>query len=98
METTEHEATTGIGQPEPEMQGEEHIYVATQWQLMWGKFRRHKLALASIVVIFLFYLVALFCEFVAPYSPETFSTGKMAMPPQRIHFYDAQGRFTLRPF
>ncbi|MCJ7824952.1 MAG: hypothetical protein MUP44_08645, partial [Anaerolineales bacterium] len=30
---------------------EERIYVASQWQLMWWKFRRHKMAMVSIVLL-----------------------------------------------
>ena len=47
---------------EPE---EDKSLVATQWQLMWWKFRRHKLAVASGVVIILLYGMALFCEFLS---------------------------------
>lgn len=46
----------------------------------------------------LFYLVAVFCEFVAPYSPNTRWTGYINTPPQTIRFFDADGRFHLRPF
>ena len=48
---------------------EQKIYVASQRQLMWWRFRKHKLALISTVVLIAFYLVALFCEFLAPYDP-----------------------------
>lgn len=39
--------------------------VAGQWKLIWRRFRRHRLALAAGVVIFLIYLVALFAEVLA---------------------------------
>ena len=48
----------------------EQIYVAPQWKLMYWKFRKHRMAVASVFVLAIFYLVALFCEFVAPYDPE----------------------------
>ena len=31
--------------------GRSSIYVATQWQLMWWRFRKHKLAVISTVVV-----------------------------------------------
>jgi peptide/nickel transport system permease protein len=70
---------------------EEKIAVATPGQMMWWKFRKHKLAVASGVFLILLYLIAIFCEFVAPYVPEdTFIRYKLA-PPTRIHLRDSQG-------
>jgi len=40
---------------------EERISVATQWQLMWWRFKKHKLAMASSVIVILFYLVVCSC-------------------------------------
>ena len=54
---------------------------ATPRRLMWWKFRAHRLALASAIVILLLYLMTLFCGFVAPYDPE-FKTGNPLAPPQ----------------
>ena len=52
----------------------EQIYVAPQWKLMYWKFRKHRMAVASVFVLAIFYLVAIFCEFFAPYDPEAFAT------------------------
>ena len=76
---------------------EEQIYVAPQWKLMWWRFRKHKVAVASTVVIVLFYLVGIFCEFLAPYDPFDYSIVYTYAPPQTIHFVDGSG-FHLRPF
>ncbi|MBL7200965.1 MAG: ABC transporter permease [Anaerolineae bacterium] len=76
---------------------DERIFVATQWQLMWWKFRKHKMAMASGVVIILFYLVAIFAELVGPYDPEQFFPQYKLAPPTKIHIRDAQGNFH-RPF
>ncbi|MGH2557680.1 MAG: ABC transporter permease [Thermomicrobiales bacterium] len=67
---------------------EQRIYVATQRQLIWRKFRKHKLALASLVFITLIYLVALFAEPLAPFAPDTYSANYTYAPPQRIHILD----------
>jgi peptide/nickel transport system permease protein len=71
----------------------ERVQVAPQWKLMWWKFRRHKLALVSAVVLIVLYLCAIFCEFVAPYNPEAISTRFTLAPPTRIHVFDQAGRF-----
>ncbi len=83
--------------PIEEKPGEEKIYVAPPWLLMWWKFRKHKMALMSGLLIIFLYIVALFCEFFAPYNPEDkFIQYKLA-PPTGIHIRDAQGNFHL-PF
>lgn len=71
----------------------EQIYVAPQWKLMWWKFRKHRMAVVSGGVLIVLYLAAIFCEFVAPYDPESFSTRYTLAPPSRIHFFDTEGNF-----
>jgi len=61
-------------------------YVASQWKLMWWKFRRHKLAMAGAVVVILLYLSAAFAEFLAPID-KVVSTHTYA-PPQRLHVFN----------
>jgi peptide/nickel transport system permease protein len=71
---------------------EERISVATQWQLMWWRFRRHRVAMVATVVVALFYLVVLLADFLA-YAPPTASEAQRSLlPPQGIHWFD-QGRF-----
>ena len=76
---------------------EDDLSVATQWQLIRWKFMRHKVAVISLVVIIIFYLFAIFAEFLAPYDPAHHDTDYMFMPPQRLRFFD-DGKFQLRPF
>jgi len=88
----------GSAAPVPGEQDVEKVYVASQWQLMWWRFREHKLAVISTVIVILFYLVALFCEFFATADPEAVSAAYKNVPPQWPRFVDAAGRFRLRPF
>jgi peptide/nickel transport system permease protein len=76
---------------------DERVFVATQWQLMWWKFRRHKMAVVSAVVVILLYSVAIFCEAVAPYDPGEYFLKYKQAPPSKIHIRDGEGRFHL-PF
>lgn len=76
---------------------EEKIYVASQWKLMWWRFRRNKLAIAGGIVLIIFYIIAAFCEFFAPNDPYKYDVRYVLAPPQRIHFVDEAG-FHLRPF
>ena len=66
---------------------------ASQWRLMWWAFRRHKLAMIGGIIVLLFYLTALFCEFLAPFSPNSTSSRDVFHPPQmlRIFYTDAEG-------
>lgn len=66
----------------------DRISVATQWQLMWWRFRKHRLAMIAGVVVALFYLIVLFAEFFA-YSDATISDEtRSLLPPQPIHWLD----------
>jgi peptide/nickel transport system permease protein len=76
---------------------DEKIYVASYWKLMWWRFLKHRMAVVSAIIVILLYGVAAFCEFVAPYDPETpFVQYKLA-PPTRIHIFDSEGNLR-RPF
>ena len=48
----------------------EEIYVASQWRLMWIKFKRHRLAMIGLVMVALLYFTAAFNGFLAPYTAE----------------------------
>jgi len=76
---------------------EEKLYLAPYWKLMWWRFRKHKMALVSAAVLILLYLIAAFCEFVAPYDPDQYFIKYKLAPPTRIHIRDAEGHFHL-PF
>jgi peptide/nickel transport system permease protein len=79
-------------------QEEERLFAASQWQLIWWKFRKHRLAMIGGPVIIFLYLMAVFCEFLSPYTPLTRFTGYLDAPPQRIRFYDPATGFRFRPF
>lgn len=70
---------------------EEKVAVATQLQLTWWRFRRHKLALWSGVVILLFYLGAIFADFLAYADPYDTDARRSFIPPQAIHWFDETG-------
>lgn len=72
---------------------EEEIFVASQWQLVWWGFRKHKVALASVFVVMAFYLTAVLCEFLAPYGLHHRFNDYIYTPPQRIRFFH-QGKWS----
>ncbi len=76
---------------------DDSYYMASQWQLMWRKFRRHRLAIGSLVVIIVLYSMALFSEFYAINDPYKRHVKYAKAPPQAIYFMDEEGNFQL-PF
>jgi peptide/nickel transport system permease protein len=72
------------------------IHLASQKQLMWWKFKQHRLALASGIFLLTIYLMTLVVEFLAPYGLHTRNVDYIHSPPQRVHFFD-QGQF-VGPF
>lgn len=71
-------------------------YYASQWQLMFGKFRKHKLAMVSTVVLIIFYLTAIFGNFIAPQGTEQFDGEYVNCGPTPIHLFH-EGKF-VGPF
>ncbi len=70
----------------------ERFAQATQLQLTWWRFRRHKLALISLAIIVLFYLIVVFADFLAVNDPHATDARRSYMPPQGIHLFD-EGKF-----
>jgi peptide/nickel transport system permease protein len=70
---------------------EDKVFVASQWQLMKWRFQKHKMAIAGGIVLIVFYLLAIFSEFFAPYDPLHYDPKQIFMPPQAIHFVDENG-------
>ncbi len=66
---------------------QERFYLASQWQLMWWKFRRHRIAFASGVVLLLLYFSILISEFLAPYGLRDRHPNHIYAPPQEIHLF-----------
>ena len=75
---------------------QERYYMATQWQLIWWKLKRHRLAMISGAVLALMYFSVIISEFLAPYALTTRNTDFIYAPPQTINFFhdgEFQGPF-----
>ncbi|ASY72329.1 Dipeptide transport system permease protein DppC (plasmid) [Sinorhizobium fredii CCBAU 83666] len=72
-----------------EVMTEEQVRVnqASQLRLMWWKFKRHKVALASGIFLAALYGMIVICEFLAPYNLHTRNMDFIYAPPQRVHFF-----------
>jgi peptide/nickel transport system permease protein len=61
---------------------------ATQLQLTWWRFRRHRLAVVSLFVVALFYVVVIFADFLAVADPHATDARRSFIPPQGITLFD----------
>jgi peptide/nickel transport system permease protein len=86
-----------IAEPRPRRgelsEAEERYYMASQLQLMWRKFRRHRLAVVSSVLLVALYIVAFTAEFWTPYESRRLNQEALSAPPTPIHFFDDNGKF-----
>lgn len=67
------------------------LYTASQRQLIWRRFRRHRLAQAALIMLALLYVIAALAEFLAPYETSHDFKGLIYAPPVKIHFFDEDG-------
>jgi peptide/nickel transport system permease protein len=75
---------------------QERFYLASQWKLMWWKFKRHRVAVASGIILLVMYGSTLVTEVLAPYNLHTRNTDFIYASPQSVHLFH-DGHF-LGPF
>lgn len=75
---------------------DDKYYYASQWSLMLRKFRKHKLAMASTILLLFFYFVAIFGNFIAPQGTEQYNGKYVNCGPTQLHLFH-EGRF-VGPF
>ena len=81
-------------------QASARLAVASQWQLVWWAFRRHRLAMAGLVVTVIMYIVAVIPGFFAVNDPSQQNARAAFYPPQALHVIDTgeDGSWSLRPY
>lgn len=77
---------------------EDAYYIAPPLVLTWRRFRKHKLALISLVILLCLYAVVLAPEFFAPHSPTERYVDFTVAPPQPLRLIDSTGQFHFPPF
>lgn len=63
----------------------EELEEASQGRLMLHKFKKHRVAVVSVVLLIVMYVVAIGAEFVAPY-PKEYRSKFAYVPPVKVHF------------
>jgi len=87
---------SGLNEPGP-LPGKAKVALGglSQWQLILLRFKRHKLAVASLFLLAFMYLVGLFAEVVAPYQADVRHLDHLYAPPQSLHVSIEAGLHTL---
>jgi peptide/nickel transport system permease protein len=75
---------------------QERFFFASQWQLIWWRLRKHRLAMASFWMLAALYATIPFVEFLSPYALRTRHPDYVYLSPQRVHLFD-EGRL-VGPF
>ena len=76
---------TAVGPPVTQ-EDIDSIYVAPNWQLVWWRFKKHKLAVFSAIVVLFIAVVALVPGFFGTQDLNKSITIESFIPPQRLHF------------
>lgn len=94
-ELAERNDARELGNESEGLTDKEAHFAASQWTMIWRRFRRNRAAMVGGVIVLLYYVVALFGNFFAPYGLSERFTQQIYLPPQRVHLFD-EGQF--RPF
>ncbi len=70
-------------------------------RLAWRELKKNRVAMLGLWTLVVLYLVAIFAQFLAPYSPTDSEPGNQSLsyhPPMRLRFREANGDWHKRPF
>jgi alpha-galactoside transport system permease protein len=68
------------------------------FDLVWRRFRRSPVSIIGALMVLMLVILAVFADFFSPTSISSIDLQASFIPPQRVHFFDAEGKFHLRPF
>lgn len=71
----------------------EDFEVASQWRLMWWRFKKHTPAMVSGILILFLYFVTIHADFLATSSPTKSSKDYIYIPPQSVKWFQ-DGKFS----
>lgn len=74
------------------LDSDEEVNVASQWRLMWWRFKKHRLAMLSLGILLFLYLVSINAEFIETAHPRDTNKSFIFLQPQPIRWFD-EGTF-----
>ena len=84
-------SNTVAAEPDAKSVRQDDYYTASQWQLIWWRFRRHKLAMIGAAVLGFLIILAAFADFLSPVSPHARNLDYVLGPPMVLVFWDESG-------
>ena len=84
-------SNTVAAEPDAKSARQDDYYTASQWQLIWWRFRRHKLAMIGAAVLGFLIILAAFADFLSPVSPHARNLDYVLGPPMVLVFWDEGG-------
>ena len=66
----------------------EDIYTASQFRLMWRRFRRHRVAVLSSIIVLILYFIAGFGDFLSTHDPYERHLDHIFLAPQIVRPFD----------
>jgi peptide/nickel transport system permease protein len=94
-ELAENEEARALNAETIRLTAEEARFAASQWVMIWRRFRRNKAAIVGGVIVLLYYIGAILANFIGPYALDTRFIEQAYLPPQHLHFI-SDGKF--KPF
>lgn len=73
---------------DPSQIAAEQLSEATQWHMVWVRFKRHRLAMVSAGILSLYVLVVVFADFIAPYGATARDNNYLKGPPEIVKIWD----------
>ena len=70
---------------------EERVSVASNWQLVWWRFKKNRLAVLSAVILMFFYIIVLVPDFFSTQDPEATEARLAFIPAQALNLLDESG-------
>jgi peptide/nickel transport system permease protein len=86
-------ASAAAAMPGLDDRSAEAIYVAPNWKLVWWRFKKHRLALISGIIIIFIATIGLFPDFYSTLPPQESDQFRAFIPPQRLRFFGEDGTF-----
>lgn len=68
------------------------------FQLVWRRFRRSRISIVGGLIVVTLMVLAALADFFSPNPIDRDNLKDAFLPPNRIHFIDAEGNFSVRPF
>lgn len=82
----------------PQLIAAQEAHNDSYFELVWRRFRRSNVSIIGGLMVLGLIVLAIFAEFFTPKSLYEIDLQSSFMPPQKIHFIDADGNFRWRPF